>query len=226
MSDSIGWAISDDLVHYPLALSTMEAHVERIQKGEADECVWLLEHPPIYTSGTSATDEDLFNPDGFPVFNAGRGGQFTYHGPGQRVAYVMLDLSKHGRDVRGYVQKLENWIISTLDAFNIKGEVREGRVGVWVDRTRPNSHLREDKIAAIGVRIRRWVSFHGLSLNVEPDLAHFNGIVPCGIQEQGLGVTSLADLGIPVSMPEIDIALRQAFEQVFEVKTHSTKPPQ
>ena len=185
----------------------------------------MLEHPPLYTSGTSANPDDVSNPLGLPVFNAGRGGQFTYHGPGQRVAYVMLNVGERGKDVRGFIQNLEQWIITTLASFNIRAETREGRVGVWIDRTRPNAPMREDKIAAIGVRLRKWVSFHGISLNVEPDLSHFGGIVPCGISEDGLGVTSLADLGAPITMVEADMALRTAFETVFGVRTYTSTPP-
>ena len=187
------WKISDGLTSYEDALTFMEVRVDAISKGTAEECIWLLEHPPLYTAGTSAQIEDLVDPDRFPVYEAKRGGQYTYHGPGQRVAYVMLDLNQRGKDVRQFVQKLEHWVIDTLDSFNIKGEIREGRVGVWV--TRPEKPLTvtgqpaEDKIAAIGIRLRKWVSFHGISINVEPDLEHFSGIVPCGITEHG--VTSL-----------------------------------
>ena len=193
----------------------MTARAEAIAADRAGELVWLLEHPPLYTAGTSADPADLRDPDAFPVFDAGRGGQYTYHGPGQRVAYVMLDLRTRGKDVRAFVEALEGWIIDTLAAFNVTGERRAGRVGVWVDRTRPGGPLREDKIAAIGVRLRRWVSFHGISLNVEPDLSHFAGIVPCGIAEPGLGVTSLVDLGLPVTMADADAALKAAFEARF-----------
>lgn len=203
----VEWMVSDTQVPYPDALAAMEARVAAIADGTAGEAVWLLEHPPLYTAGTSAKPEDLVERR-FPVFEAGRGGQFTYHGPGQRVAYVMLDLHRRAPDVRRYVSALEAWLIGTLSAFNITGERREDRVGVWVRR-----HSDEDKIAAIGIRVRRWVTFHGISLNVEPDLSHFGGIVPCGVREHG--VTSLADLGIPVSMPEVDAVLRVAFEEVF-----------
>lgn len=220
----IEWAISEDLVSFPDALEAMQARAIAIAAGEANELIWLLQHPPLYTAGTSAKPYDLVDPDRFPVFNAGRGGQFTYHGPGQRVAYVMLDLTTRGRDVRAFVQSLEQWIIDTLDAFNIVGERREGRVGVWVDRTRPGAPLHEDKIAAIGVRLKRWVSFHGISLNVEPDLEHFRGITPCGVSEPGLGVTSLFDLGRPVTMAEADIALKAAFEPIFG-RTTPAEPP-
>ncbi len=210
-----GWAISEGLVSYPDAMAAMESRAAAIAAGEADELIWLLEHPPLYTRGASAQDGDLLDPARFPVFDTQRGGQFTYHGPGQRVAYVMLDLTRRGRDVKQFVCSLEDWIIQTLGTFNVKGERRKGRVGVWVDRTRPGGQLREDKIAAIGVRLKKWVSYHGISLNVEPDLAHFGGITPCGISESGLGVTSLADLGQLISMHEADMALKSAFEKVF-----------
>ena len=211
------WKISDGLTSYEDALTFMEARVDAISKGTAEECIWLLEHPPLYTAGTSAQIEDLVDPDRFPVYEAKRGGQYTYHGPGQRVAYVMLDLNRRGKDVRQFVQKLEHWVIDTLDSFNIKGEIREGRVGVWV--TRPEKPVTvtgqpaEDKIAAIGIRLRKWVSFHGISINVEPDLEHFSGIVPCGITEHG--VTSLVDLGLPVAMDDLDVALKASFERNF-----------
>ena len=207
------WRISEGLVEYPAALAEMEARAEAIRHQGAPELVWLVEHPPLYTAGTSAKGGDLLQPDRFPVYATGRGGQYTYHGPGQRVAYVMLDLKNRGEDVRRYVRDLEEWIIRTLARFNLKGERREGRVGIWVAHDR-----REDKIAAIGVRVRRWVTFHGISINVDPDLSHFSGIVPCGIQESAaapLGVTSLAALGYIVSMPEFDMALRGAFAEVF-----------
>lgn len=190
----------------------MEARAEAIAEGRAGELVWLLEHPPLYTAGVSAKDADLLEPDRFPVFRSGRGGQFTYHGPGQRVAYVMLDLTKRAKDVRAFVAALEAWIIETLASFNVQGEVRPGRVGVWVERKGPG-WAREDKIAAIGVKLRKWVSFHGIALNVEPDLSHFSGIVPCGVTEHG--VTSLVDLGLPVTMDEADAALKAAFVKVF-----------
>lgn len=190
----------------------MEARAAAIADGAAGELVWLLEHPPLYTAGVSSKPADLIVPDRFPVFESGRGGQFTYHGPGQRVAYVMLDLTKRGRDVRAFVAALEAWIIEALAAFNVTGEMRDGRVGVWVERKGPG-WSREDKIAAIGVKLRKWVSFHGISLNVEPDLEHFSGIVPCGQTEHG--VTSLVDLGLPVTMDEADEALRAAFQRVF-----------
>ena len=208
-----GWAVSKGQVPYPLAVEAMEQRAAEIAAGKADELVWLLEHPPLYTQGVSADPADLIEPGRFPVFRTDRGGQFTYHGPGQRVAYVMLDLTARTRDVRGFVRALEAWIIGALDAFNVEGQVREGRVGVWVERKTPGSPPREDKIAAIGVKLRRWVSFHGISLNVEPDLSHFGGIVPCGIAEHG--VTSLVDLGLPVGMDEADAALKASFQRVF-----------
>src|SRR5262245_35446985 len=193
----------------------MEARVRAIHEGRADELVWLLEHPPLYTRGASAKESDLLDPARFPVFDTARGGQFTYHGPGQRVAYVMLDVGKRGRDVRAFVCALEQWVIDVLAEFNVRGERRAGRVGVWVDRTRKGGELHEDKIAALGVRLKHWVSYHGISLNVEPDLSHFGGITPCGVSEAGLGVTSLADLGQLVPMHEVDVALKVHFEQVF-----------
>jgi lipoyl(octanoyl) transferase len=208
----VGWAVSTDYVDYPAAVAAMEARAAAIADGTAGELVWLLEHPPLYTAGVSAKATDLLAPDRFPVFESGRGGQFTYHGPGQRVAYVMLDLTKRGRDVRAFVAALEAWIIDALAAFNITGELRDGRVGVWVER-KGAGWSREDKIAAIGVKLRRWVSFHGISLNVEPDLSHFSGIVPCGQTEHG--VTSLVDLGLPVAMDEADAALQTSFTKVF-----------
>lgn len=191
----------------------MEARAAAIRKGSERQCIWLLEHPPLYTAGTSARPEDLLD-DRFPVHQTGRGGQYTYHGPGQRVAYVMLDVKQRGSDVRAFVQDLENWIIAALDRFNVRGEVRPGRVGVWVQRPDKGPGY-EDKIAAIGIRLRRWVSYHGISLNVEPDLDHFTGIVPCGIAEEKFGVTSLVDLGLPVTMADVDMALKEAFEEVF-----------
>jgi lipoyl(octanoyl) transferase len=211
------WRIDDRPVDYLAAVAEMEDRVAAIRAGTAPELVWLLEHPPLYTAGTSAQDADLLEPERFPVYRSGRGGQFTYHGPGQRVAYVMLDLKHRGCDVRRFVRDLEHWLIATLARFNVSGERRAGRVGIWVDR----GAGREDKIAAIGVRIRRWVSYHGVALNVEPDLTHFDGIVPCGIQShgQGHGVTSLVDLGLPVAMADADLALRAAFEEVFGIPT-------
>ncbi len=202
------WLSSNGLVQYPDALAFMEKRVAEIRAGEAPECVWLLEHPPLYTAGTSARAEDLLD-SRFPVYDAGRGGQYTYHGPGQRVAYVMLDLKQRGADVRRFVNDLEEWIIRALARFNVEGERREGRVGIWVRR----EGGREDKIAAIGVRLRRWVSYHGVSINLEPDLSHFSGIVPCGIREHG--VTSLVDLGLPVTMEDLDQALMESFAEVF-----------
>ena len=202
------WRISDGLVPYDEAQGAMEARVEAIRAGTAPEQVWLLEHPPLYTAGTSAKAGDLLQPDRFPVHATGRGGQYTYHGPGQRVAYVMLDLKERGADVRRFVRDLEEWIIRTLARFNVKGERREGRVGIWVAHDG-----REDKIAAIGVRVRRWVTFHGISLNVEPDLSHFSGIVPCGVRQHG--VTSLVDLGLPATMTDLDVALAETFDEVF-----------
>jgi lipoyl(octanoyl) transferase len=209
----VEWRISDAPVPYPEAVAVMEARAAAIAAGEAAELVWLLEHPPLYTSGTSGKASDLLDPR-FPTFATGRGGQLTYHGPGQRVAYVMLDLKRRRPDVRAYVASLEEWIIRTLAAFNVRGERREDRVGVWVKRPdKGTGH--EDKIAAIGVRLKRWVSFHGIAINVEPDLTHFAGIVPCGVADPRYGVTSLVDLGLPITMADVDIALRQAFEEVF-----------
>src|ERR1700761_3906681 len=201
------WKISDLPVAYPEALAEMEARAAAIAEGSAGEMVWLLEHPSIYTAGTSAQDSDLLDAR-FPVYRTGRGGQFTYHGPGQRVGYAMLDLKRRKPDVRAYVRDLEQWLIEALAEFNVKGERREGRVGIWVSRG-----MREDKIAALGVRIKRWVTFHGVALNVDPDLSHFGGIVPCGVSQHG--VTSLADLGILVSMADVDVALKQSFKKVF-----------
>ncbi len=206
------WKISDRPVPYPEALAAMDARVDAIAAGTAEEQVWLLEHPPIYTAGTSARDEDLIDAR-FPVYRTGRGGQFTYHGPGQRVGYVMLDLKRRKPDVRAYVHDLEQWLIDTLALFGVKGERREGRVGIWVTRPTSKNATREDKIAALGVRIRHWVSFHGVALNVDPDLSHFSGIVPCGVR--GHGVTSLADLGIMVGMADVDVAMKQSFEKIF-----------
>ena len=208
-----GWAVSAGPVGYAEAVAAMESRAAAIAEGRAGELVWLLEHPPLYTAGVSAKQADLLEPDRFPVFESGRGGQFTYHGPGQRVAYVMLDLTHRRRDVRAFVQALEAWVIGALAEFSVKGEVWEGRVGVWVERRTPGLPPREDKIAAVGVKLRRWVSFHGISLNVEPDLAHFSGIVPCGVTEHG--VTSLVDLGLPVTMDEADAALQGSFRRVF-----------
>jgi lipoyl(octanoyl) transferase len=219
----IGWAVSPGLTDYESAVAAMEARVAAIAAGDAGELIWLLEHPPLYTAGVSAREHDLLAPDRFPVFRTGRGGQFTYHGPGQRVAYVMLDLRERGRDVTKFVADLERWIIGALDQFDVKGEIREGRVGVWVERKGPG-WSREDKIAAIGVRLRKWVSFHGIAFNVEPDLEHFSGITPCGISAPQFGVTSLVDLGLPVTMSDADAALRASFHQVFG-PTETTAPP-
>jgi lipoyl(octanoyl) transferase len=204
-----GWARSPGLVAYPVAERAMEARADAIANGTAGELVWLLEHPPLYTAGVSAKPADLLDPQRFPVFRSGRGGQFTYHGPGQRVAYVMLDLTMRGRDVRAFVQALQGWIIGALARLGVAGEVRAGRVGVWVAQ----DGGREDKVAAIGVKLRRWVSFHGVSLNVAPDLGHFDGIVPCGVTQHG--VTSLAALGGPISMAVADAALQAAFVEMF-----------
>lgn len=208
----VEWARSDGYVGYPEAVAAMEARAAAIADGAAPELIWLLEHPPLYTAGVSAKDDDLLDAGRFPVHRTSRGGQFTYHGPGQRVAYVMLDLNARGRDVRAFVRGLEQWIIGALDRFNVEADVREGRVGVWVERKGPH-WSREDKIAAIGVKVRKWVSFHGISLNVEPDLTHFGGIVPCGIQEHG--VTSLVDLGVPATLDDADEALKQSFREIF-----------
>jgi lipoyl(octanoyl) transferase len=212
----VRWRIADDLVPYEEAVETMEREVAVISDG-GDELVWLVEHPPLYTAGTSANKRDLVQPDRFPVFATGRGGEYTYHGPGQRVAYVMLDLKRRRQDVRAFVAALEDVVIRTLDMMNVRGERREDRVGVWVRRPEKpllaDGTMAEDKIAALGIRLRKWVTFHGLSLNVDPDLDHFGGIVPCGIS--AYGVTSLVDLGLPVMMADVDIRLRTAFEAVF-----------
>jgi len=208
----VEWAVSPGLVPYRAAEMAMEERANVIAEGQGGELVWLLEHPPLYTAGVSARPADLLDPTRFPVFRSGRGGQFTYHGPGQRVAYVMLDLSARDRDVRAFVSALQAWIIAALAQLGVEGQIREGRVGVWAER--PGSpHAREEKVAAIGVKLRRWVSFHGISLNVDPDLSHFSGIVPCGIS--GHGVTSLADLGRTASMADVDAALMSAFQQIF-----------
>ena len=220
-SEPVEWAVTDEPVGYERAVAFMEARAEAIAAGEARELVWLVEHPPLYTAGTSAKEADLVEPDRFPVHRTGRGGQYTYHGPGQRVAYVMLDLHRRAPDLRRYVTALEAWIIATLDSFNIRGERREDRVGVWVRRP-DKGETTEDKIAAIGIRVRRWVTFHGISLNVEPDLSHFTGIVPCGVTEHG--VTSLVDLGIPVTMPEVDAVMRRSFEEIFGPTEPATIP--
>lgn len=211
------WKILPGLSDYSTTLSAMEKRVAEIIDNQADEAIWLLEHPPLYTAGTSAQPEDLKDKNRFPVFSAGRGGQYTYHGPGQRVIYIMLDLRERGKDVRAFVQTLENWVIATLSEFNIKGELRSGRVGVWVERPDQKSFItnvtREDKIAAIGIKLRHWVSFHGISINIDPDLSHYSGITPCGISQYG--VTSLVDLGLPISMAELDSALIKTFSSFF-----------
>ncbi len=213
----VEWITSSGLTDYDEAVAFMEARVAAISAGEAAEAIWLVEHPPLYTAGTSADPIDLTDPDRFPVYESKRGGQYTYHGPGQRVIYVMLDVGARGKDVRQFVRQLEQWVIETLDEFNITGEIRAGRVGVWVVRDdKPLTvigHRPEDKIAAIGIRLRKWVSFHGISINVEPELTHFSGIVPCGITEHG--VTSLVDLGLPVTMADLDVALQRRFDEVF-----------
>jgi len=208
------WRKSADLVPYPEAVAEMEARAAAIRDEGAPELIWLLEHPPLYTAGTSAKDGDLIAPSRFPVYQTGRGGQYTYHGPGQRIGYVMLDLKRRGPDIRKFVWNLEEWVIRALACFNVNGERRDGRVGIWVDR----GAGREDKIAAIGVRVRRWVTFHGISINVEPDLSHFGGIVPCGIGDPQFGVTSLVDLGLPVTMEDLDVALMQSFQDVFDAE--------
>ena len=214
IADAVEWRIDDLPVAYPDAVAFMEERVGRIGSGTAAEMVWLLEHPPLYTAGTSAGQGELLDPDRFPVFRTGRGGRYTYHGPGQRVAYVMLDLRKRGSDVRRFVGDLEEWTIRALAMFNVTVERRADRIGLWVRRGAPANPLsREDKIAAIGVRVRRWVTYHGVAINLEPDLSHFSGIVPCGIH--GHGVTSLFDLGITATMPELDAALMATFEDVF-----------
>ena len=212
----VEWITSTGLTDYQDAVDFMESRAEAIHKGEAEEAIWLVEHPPLYTAGTSAKVADLLEPDRFPVYQSKRGGQYTYHGPGQRVAYVMLDVGKRGRDVRCFVRDMEQWVIAALAEFNVHGEIRDGRVGVWVPRPEKpllfDGTVREDKIAALGIRLKKWVSFHGLSINVEPDLSHFGGIVPCGIS--GHGVTSLVDLGLPVTMEDVDVALKSTFDRV------------
>lgn len=217
----VEWITTDGLTGYDEAVAFMEARAAAIAEGTAEEAVWLVEHPPLYTAGTSAKPADLTAPDRFPVYDTKRGGQYTYHGPGQRVAYVMLNVAERGRDVRCFVRDLEGWIIAALAEFNVRGEVRAGRVGVWVERPdKPRNidgSVREDKVAALGIRLRRWVSFHGLSINVEPDLSHFDGIVPCGIREHG--VTSLVDLGLPVTMADVDTALRRTFDAAMTRRT-------
>lgn len=204
----VDWQVHDGLIDYAQAVATMEQRVSAIRLAQAEELVWLVEHPPLYTKGTSARDADLLDKNRFPIYETGRGGEFTYHGPGQRIAYVMLDLEKRGKDIRRYVQQLEQWIILTLAQFGIEGFIREGRVGVWVMRG-----AQEAKIAAIGIRVRRWVSYHGIAINLNPQLSHFSGIVPCGIREYG--VTSLAEMGIDVSMPSLDQALADSFSGIF-----------
>jgi lipoyl(octanoyl) transferase len=210
-NQALEWRVSDAPVAYDTALQAMDARVQHIRDGSAGELVWLLEHPALYTAGTSAQAGDLLDPGRFPVHQTGRGGQYTYHGPGQRIAYAMLDLNRRGPDVRRYVHDLEDWVIGALRTFNVVGERRPGRVGIWVAR----GAGREDKIAAIGVRIRRWVTLHGIAINLEPNLDHYSGIVPCGIGDENLGVTSLVDLGLPVTMADLDIALKASFERVF-----------
>ena len=216
--DQVEWKTLPGLAPYAETLAAMEARVAAIHQGTAPEAIWLLEHPPLYTAGTSAQAQDLVEPDRFPVFPVGRGGQYTYHGPGQRVIYTMLDVSRREKDVRCFVRHLENWVIAALAEFNVKGEIRPGRVGVWVTRPdkapNPDGTPREEKIAAIGVKLRKWVSFHGISINVEPDLSHFSGIVPCGIREHG--VTSLVDLGLPVTMADLDAALMATFDGAMQ----------
>jgi lipoyl(octanoyl) transferase len=213
----VEWTHIPGLAPYAQTLAAMEARAEAIARGDADEAIWLLEHPPLYTAGTSSRPEDLTEPDRFPVFQTGRGGQYTYHGPGQRVVYTMLDVKARGGDVRCFVRALEGWVIAALAEFGIRGEIRPGRVGVWVVRPdrppAPDGSPAEDKIAAIGIKLRRWISFHGLSINVEPDLSHFSGIVPCGIRDHG--VTSLVDLGLPVTLADLDLALKATFGRAF-----------
>ncbi len=214
----VEWITSTGLTDFREAEAWMEDRVADIHAGEADECIWLVEHPALYTAGTSAKIADLTDPDRFPVYDTKRGGQYTYHGPGQRVAYTLLDVGKRGHDVRMFVQQLEAWVITALSEFNVTGAIRDERVGVWVDRPdKPlmaSGNIAEDKIAAIGIRLRKWISFHGISINVEPNLAHFDGIVPCGIKEHG--ITSLVDLGLPVSMDDVDLALKRSFASVFD----------
>ena len=211
--NEVEWIISPGLVEYSDALKAMDERVDLIRKGNAKELVWLLEHPPLYSAGTSAKPEDLLTPNRFPVFKTGRGGQYTYHGPGQRVAYIMLDLNRRRRDIRAFVSSLETWIVNTLAKFNIRGERRPDRIGIWVRRTDLNNSEREDKIGAIGIRIKRWVTLHGISINVSPDLEHFGGIIPCGIG--GYGVTSFEDIGQPLEVYDLDVELRTEFDQLF-----------
>ncbi|MBD0866043.1 MAG: lipoyl(octanoyl) transferase LipB [Rhodobacteraceae bacterium] len=220
----VEWITTDGLTEYDEALAFMESRATAIAEGRAPECVWLLEHPPLYTAGTSARPADLTDPARFPVHKVGRGGQYTYHGPGQRVVYVMLNVGQRGRDLRCFVETLERWVILTLDHFNVTGHMRPGRVGVWVERPdKPalaTGNIAEDKIAAIGIRMKRWVSLHGLSINVDPDLGHFDGIVPCGIRDHG--ITSLVDLGLPVGMTTLDVALRASFDAIFDPELRTT----
>lgn len=223
----VEWIATDGLTDFRTAEKWMEARAEAIARGEARECIWLVEHPALYSAGTSAKEIDLVDPDRFPIYATRRGGQYTYHGPGQRVAYVMLDVGARGRDVRKFVQDLEHWVIETLSQFNVAGHIREGRVGVWVERPdKPatvSGEIAEDKIAAIGIRLRKWVSFHGVSINVEPDLDHFSGIVPCGISTHG--VTSLVDLGYRVNMSDLDVALHRSFANIFGEEPQTAKRP-
>ena len=216
-NQEVEWFISKGLTDYRESEIFMEARAKEIWKGHKPETIWLVEHPPLYTAGSSAKESDLISPGRFPVYSTKRGGQYTYHGPGQRVVYVMLDLNKRGKDVRAFVKNLENWIIGTLESFNIRGEIRDDRVGVWVQRPeKPKSldgKICEDKIAAVGIRLRKWVSFHGISINVEPNIEHFSGIVPCGIADHG--VTSLVDLGLPVTMTDLDVELANKFKEIF-----------
>jgi lipoyl(octanoyl) transferase len=222
-SPPVEWQVSDVLVDYEEALAAMTERAAAIARGEASELVWLLEHPPLYTAGTSARHEELIDAR-FPVHSVGRGGQFTYHGPGQRVGYVMLDLRRRAPDVRRFVATIEEWVIRTLAGFNVRGERREDRIGVWLSRPdKGDGH--EDKIAAIGIRVRQWVTLHGFALNIEPNLKHFSGIVPCGVSEPRYGITSLADLGLTVTMPEVDMALRAAFEPLFGASADAQTPP-
>lgn len=223
----VEWIATDGLTDFRTAEKWMEARAEAIARGEARECIWLVEHPALYSAGTSAKEIDLVDPDRFPIYATRRGGQYTYHGPGQRVAYVMLDVGARGRDVRKFVQDLEHWVIETLSQFNVAGHIREGRVGVWVERpdkpATDGGEIAEDKIAAIGIRLRKWVSFHGISINVEPDLDHFSGIVPCGITTHG--VTSLVDLGYPVNMADLDVALHRSFANIFGEEPQTANRP-
>ena len=221
-SAAVEWRVSDSPVAYEAAVAAMEARVADIAAGRASELVWLLEHPPLYTAGTSANRADLLDAR-FPVFDSGRGGQMTYHGPGQRIGYVMLDLKRRGPDVRRFVASLEEWIIRTLGTFNVRGERREDRIGVWVKRPDKGDGC-EDKIAALGIRVKQWVTLHGVAINVEPDLSHFSGIVPCGVSVARYGVTSLADLGHTVTMPEVDMILRREFEALFGATTSAAQP--